>query len=82
MKRVMTREEFEKASRAECREHVRLIVAIGRAWPKKEPRTVKMRERWIDVIAYLATKEQRRRRGALLLDRLRSGDLVLEGMKP
>lgn len=80
MKRIMTREQFEEASRAECREHIGLILAIGRCWPKKEPRTVKMKERWIDVVAYLATKEQRRRRGPLLLDRIRSGDLVIEGM--
>lgn len=71
----MTRDEFEEAWRVECREWFALLAVVRK---ERGHAPVKKMGQW-DPEAEAATARQRVLRGDLLLDRIETGTLVVEG---
>jgi hypothetical protein len=73
---TMSREEFGEAWRKECREYLDILTSVDRHHdgPKTYGKSTDESTSTGKAIAI-----QRRRRGALLLDRVKAGELVIQG---
>lgn len=76
---TITKEEFEIASAAECRQFFAVLKGVQATW--HGPTTGGSPGRNLDLIAQKAARIQLTDHGPLLLDRMRTGELVVVGMK-